>query len=142
MMGRLGKHVRDEQGLAYYVHTTLEAGLGAGPWAILAGVAPEHVEQAIAAVLEQVSRLREEPVNDEELADNKAYLIGSMPLGLEGNEGIAAQIAQMELYDLGLDYMQRLPGLIEAITVEDVQAAAQRYLRPHEYVLSIAGPEA
>ena len=142
MMGRLGQRVRDDQGLAYYVHTSLEAGLGIGPWAILAGIAPEHVERAIETVMEQVTLLREEPVSDQELEDNKAYLVGSMPLSLEGNEGVAAQIAHMELFQLGLDHMQRLPRLIEAVTAEDVMAVAQRYLRPHEYVLSVAGPEA
>ena len=140
MMGRMGKHVRDEQGLAYYAYTSLEAGLGIGPWTAIAGVDPDHVERTVEAMLDQIQRLRNEPVDEEELTDNKSYIIGSMPLRLEGNEGVAAQIATMELYQLGLDHLQRFPALVEALTAEDVTATAQRLLNPDVYVLSVAGP--
>ncbi len=142
MMGRIGDHVRDEQGLAYYAYTSLEAGIGPGPWSAVAGVAPANVDRAIASILREVQRMRDEPVGDEELADNKAYLIGSLPLRLEGNEGIAAHIANMELYGLGTDYLRRLPALIESVTAEDIMAVVNKYMNPRAYVLSVAGPPA
>jgi len=140
MMGRLGDHVRDELGLAYYVFSRLEAGLGAGPWAVIAGVNPRNVDRAVAAILDEIRRLRETPVSDEELNDSKAYLIGSLPLQLETNEGVATAILDMELYQLGLDYLQRYEGLVRAITTEDVQRVARMYLDPESYALAIAGP--
>jgi zinc protease len=140
MMGRIGEHLRNEQGLAYYAYTSLDAGLGPGPWTVRAGVAPDDVERAIETILFQVRRLQREPVGQEELSDNKSFIIGSLPLDLEGNEEVAAQIASLELYQLGLDYLRRFPGLIEALTSEDLMAAAQRYLNPDAYVLSVAGP--
>jgi predicted Zn-dependent peptidase len=48
----------------------------------------------------------------------------------------------MERYGLGLDYLQRYDALIHAITVEQVQAVAQRWLDPDAYALAIAGPPA
>ncbi len=140
MMGRIGDHVRDEQGLAYYAYTSLEAGLGPGPWSATAGVAPGNVDRAIASILAEVQRMQSEPVGDEELADNKAYVIGSLPLRLEGNEGIAANIAHMEMYHLGMDYLRRFPALIDAVTAEDIVAVVNRYMNPDVYVLSVAGP--
>lgn len=140
MMGRIGEHLRNEQGLAYYAYTSLDAGLGPGPWTVRAGVAPDDVERAIETILFQVRRLQREPVGQEELSDNKSFIIGSLPLDLEGNEEVAAQIASLELYQLGLDYLRRFPGLIEALTPEDLMATAQRYLNPDAYVLSVAGP--
>jgi len=140
MMGRIGEYVRDEQGLAYYAYTSLNAGHGPGPWAAIAGVAPDDVQQAVEAILYQVRRLQQEPVGENELADNKAYLVGSMPLRLEAKESVAAQIAHMEMYQLGLDYLQRFHGLIEALTVEDIMAVVRKYLCPEVYVLSVAGP--
>jgi zinc protease len=140
LMGRLGKNVRDEQGLAYYAFSRLEAGLGPGPWLAAAGVNPRNVERAISGILDELRRLRERPVEADELADSKAYLTGSMPLRLETNEGVARAILDMELYGLGLDYLQRYPGLVEAVTVEEVQAVAQAYLDPDRYALAIAGP--
>jgi zinc protease len=141
MMGRLGEHIREEAGLAYYCYSHLEAGIGPGPWAVIAGVAPEDVDRAIEAILEQVNRLRAEPVALEELSDNKTYIIDSLPLRLEGNESIAAQIANMELFQLGFDYLQRFPALVNALSADDVRAVAERLADPQTYVLSVAGPE-
>jgi zinc protease len=67
MMGRLGDSVRDQQGLAYYVYSRLEAGLGAGPWTTIAGVNPANVQRALDGILHEVRRLRDEPVPADEL---------------------------------------------------------------------------
>ena len=139
-MGRLGENVRDEQGLAYYAFSRMEAGLGPGPWMAVAGVNPQNVEQAVESILVELRRLRDTPVESDELDDVKAYLTGSLPILLETNEGVARSLLDMELYDLGLDYLQRYPGLIEAITAQEVQEAARTYLNPEAYALAIAGP--
>lgn len=141
MMGRLGEHVREEAGLAYYAYSSLEAGIGPGPWAVIAGVAPPDVDRAVEAMLCEVARLREEAIAAEELADNVAYIVDSLPLRLEGNEGIAAQIANMELFQLGLDYLQRFPALLGTISADEVRAVAERLTDPQAFVLSVAGPD-
>jgi zinc protease len=140
MMGRLGKNVRDKQGLAYYVHSRLLAGLGPGPWLARAGVNPLNVEAALAGILREIERMCDSPVTEQELDDAISSFIGSLPLRLETNGGMARQIMVLELYELGLDYLQRFPDLVRAITPERVQAAARTYLHPDAYVLAIAGP--
>lgn len=142
LMGRLGDHVREEMGLAYYVYSQLEAGYGAGPWTAVAGVNPANVQRAVDGILHEVRRLRDEPVSAEELADSQAFLTGSMPIRLETNEGVAATLLDMERYQLGLDYLLRYADLVNAVTVADVQAVAQKYLNPEVYALAVAGPEA
>lgn len=141
MMGRLGDRVREELGLAYYAYSRLNAGIGAGPWTAVAGVNPANVELATDGILGEVRRLCDEPVPASELADSQAFLTGSMPLRLETNEGVAANILNMERYGLGLDYLQRYAGLVNAVTVDDVQRVAQKYLDPGIYALAVAGPE-
>lgn len=141
MYGRLGDSVRDVQGLAYYAYSRLEGGLGPGPWTAVAGVNPSNIDRAISSIRHEVRRLQDERVGEEELADNKAYLTGSLPLRLETNEGVAQALLDMERYGLGLDYLQRYADLINAITAERVQAAAQKYLNPDAYALAVAGPE-
>jgi zinc protease len=141
MMGRLGDRVRDQQGLAYYVYSQVESGLGPGPWTATAGVNPANVQRAIDGILHEVCRLRDEPVPEEELADSQAYLTGSMPLRLETNQGVLSAILDMERHQLGLDYLQRFSGLINAVTVQDLQEMAQKYLDPDVYALAIAGPQ-
>lgn len=140
MMGRIGKSVREEQGLAYYAYSQLSGSEGPTPWVASAGVAPDKVDQAINSILDEVRRIQQEPVSAEELADSQAYRTGSMPVSLETNAGIADIITDMEFFDLGLDYLQRYPDMIRAITPERIQAAAQKYLSADEIAIAVAGP--
>ncbi|TET49523.1 MAG: insulinase family protein, partial [Anaerolineales bacterium] len=142
LMGRLGQKVREEQGLAYYSYSRVQGGLGPGPWQVVAGVNPANVELAVESIRGELRRLREEPAGDEEMADNKAFITGSLPLRLETNGGQARSILDMERYGLGLDYLQRYTGLIEEITVERVMEAARSWLDPDAYALAVAGPPA
>lgn len=142
LMGRLGATVRDRQGLAYYATSSLEAGLGRGPWVAYAGVNPINVERAIESILEEIERIRTEPVADEELADATSYLLGSLPLQLESSDGIAGTALDIAFYNLGPDYVERLPERTNALTKAVVQSAAERYILPHRLIIAIAGPDA
>jgi len=141
MMGRLGTVVRDRHGLAYYCYSDLEGGLGPGPWAVRAGVDALNVDSAVKAIVDEIARIRAAAISSKELSDNKAYITGSLPLALETNAGIARALVNIELFDLGLDYLQRYEGLIEDVSPTRVQAVAQRYLDPGAYALAVAGPE-
>ncbi|RIK39872.1 MAG: insulinase family protein [Chloroflexi bacterium] len=140
MMGRLGERVREEQGLAYYCYSSHDAERDAGVWLAEAGVNPTDVPQAVDSILAEFDRLGSESVSEEELADSQAYMTGVLPLALETNAGVAARLLDMEWYGLGLDYLQRYKGLIERISVVDVQRVAQTYLRADNYTLVVAGP--
>jgi zinc protease len=140
LMGRLGESVRDRQGLAYHASSSLDAGLGRGPWSVRAGVNPANVDQAIESILVEITRLRDEPVSDQELEDGQEYLTGSLPLRLETNEGIANTLLDMDLFQLGDDYIMRYPELMRSVTKDQIQAAARKYLDPEHYALAIVGP--
>jgi zinc protease len=141
MMGRIGKTVREAQGLAYYAYSSLQGGLGPGAWLAAAGVAPDKVDQAISSILDEVARIQNELVPAEELGDSQAYRIGSLPVGLETNSGIANVVTDMELYGWGLDYLLEYPDLVRAITPAQVQTAAQKYLSTEHLGIAVAGPE-
>jgi zinc protease len=83
--------------------------------------------------------MQERKVTARELDDNRSYFTGVMPLQMETNEGIAGQIVNMVRYDLGLDYLLQYPDLVNAVTVSDIRAAAQKWLDPENYVLTTAG---
>jgi zinc protease len=141
LMGRLGLHVRERLGLAYYATSRLNGGLGPGPWACIAGVAPQHFEAAVDAIESEVTKLRSIPVPREELEDCKSHLVGSLPLRLESNEGVASIMSEIELYDLGWDFLLHYANIVGAITPEDVQRAVSRFFHPGCSVLAAAGPE-
>ncbi len=140
LYGRLGKTVREEQGLAYYAYSLLEGGKGPGAWGARAGVAPANVERAIASIVAEVRRLRDEPVDEDELADARDFLTGSLPLALEGADGVARTLLEIEAHDLGLDYLDRYPGIIRALTRGQLQEAARRHLLPDRLAIAVAGP--
>ena len=140
LYGRLGARVREKGGLAYYSYSQLEGGLGPGAWQVVAGVDPANVDKAIPLIQTEIKRLIETKVTARELKDNQSYMIGSMPIGLETNDGVAGILLDMELYRLGLDYLVNYPECIRAINAASVQAAAQQYLDPDNFALAVAGP--
>ena len=141
MMGRIGKSVREEQGLAYYAYSHLGGGHGPDPWIVSAGVNPDNVDKAIDSILAEIERLVSETVSDEDLADNQSYFTGRLPLRLESNEGISSQIHAMESYKLGLNYLAEYKDMIYQISRDDLLRAAQHYLDPKNMVIAVAGPE-
>jgi zinc protease len=140
MMGRVGENVRVKNGMAYYASSRLEGGHGPGAWAISAGVNPVNVERAIELSVQEVRQMAETLVTDEEIEDNRSYFTGRLPLQLESNEGVAGTIASMVEFDLGLDYLTELPGIIAGLTREDVMESVRRYWQPDSYVVSVSGP--
>jgi zinc protease len=140
MMGRLGTNVRERQGMAYYAYSQLAANKVTGMWLAIAGVNPANVERAIGAMLQEVQRLADERVPEDELADCKRYLTGSLPLQMETNDGVASVLVDIEWQELGLDYVQRYSDIINSLTVDDVQSAAQKYLATGKYAVAVAGP--
>ena len=141
LMGRLGTNVRDKLGLAYYSYSRVEGGVGAGPWSLVAGVNPTNVERAVEAMRVEIRRIRDKVVSSKDLADNKAFVTGTLPLRLETNDGVAGTLLDMEFFGLGLDYLERYKDMIYAITPKRIQAATQKYLDPDHYALAVAGPQ-
>lgn len=142
LMGRLGESVREEQGLAYYAHSSLDTSPFSGVWLAAAGVNPYNVNIAVESILDQFDRLASERVADTELNDSQAFLTGVVPLTLETNEGVANTLLQMEWHDLGLDYLQRYDDIVFGVTADDVLRVAATYLRREKCLTVVAGPDA
>jgi len=138
--GRLGDSIRERQGMAYYTFSSLDASVAAGPLIVRAGVNPANVERAVGSIDAELVKLAEAGPTDREVAESKQYLIGSLPRSLETNAGIATFLQTAELFGLGLDYDVRLPGLLSAVSREEVHAAARATLQPSRATITVAGP--
>ncbi|HKY21076.1 MAG TPA: pitrilysin family protein [Vicinamibacterales bacterium] len=138
--GRLGDSIRERQGMAYYVFSSFDANVVEGPLFVRAGVNPSNVERAIASIDEEMRRMATEGVSVQELEDCKQYLIGSIPRLLETNGAIATFLQTAEFFGLGLDHDLRLPGLLDAVTLDDVNAAARDSLDVNRASVVVAGP--
>jgi zinc protease len=141
MMGRLGDVVREAAGLAYHVSSSVAGGPGPGPWQINAGVNPANVERALDLIRKEVRRFLERGVTRRELDDNRANFIGRLPLQMESNEGVAGALINIERFQLGLDYYQRYPESVAAVSRTQIVEAARRFLDPDRLVIAVAGPE-
>ena len=95
--------------------------------------------EAISLAIGQIKLMLEALVSENELEGAKKYLIGSFPLRVDTQAKIAGFMIQEEYYGLGQDYPEKYPGLIRAVTREDVLRVARSYLNPEQYVLVIVG---
>jgi zinc protease len=138
--GRLADNIRERQGMAYYAFSTLDPTAGEAPLLVRAGVDPANVDRAVAAIDHEMAALAADGPTATELGETRAYLIGSIPRLLETNQSIAAFLQTSEEYGLGLDFDQRLPSLIDNVTLEEIHAAAAEVLDPARAAVAVAGP--
>jgi zinc protease len=138
--GRLGDSIRERQGMAYYVFSSLDANVAPGPLMIRAGVNPSNLTRAVASIDAELTSLVADGPSEQEIAESKQYLIGSLPRTLETNAGIAAFLQTAEFFNLGLDYDVRVPDLLQAVTRDEVHDAARRAVDPSKATVVVAGP--
>jgi zinc protease len=140
--GRLGDSIRERQGMAYYVFSSLDGGVGPGPLLVRAGVSAENVDRTIESIDRELSAIVSSGFTAEEIAESKQYLVGALPRQLETHAGIAGFLLNAELYGLGLDFDRTLPDQIRRVTHDAAMAAARDLLRPERATIVVAGPEA
>ena len=129
--------IRNERGLAYSVYSYFSAEKGHGTFELVMQTKNETALEAIRIAKAEIRRMREELVTEEELSDAKDYLIGSFPLRFDTNRKVANFLAQVEYFQLGLDYPERYADFIKKVTREDVQHVAQKYLKPETLITVI-----
>lgn len=138
--GRLAENIRERQGMAYYVFSSFDPAPAQAPLIIRAGIDPRSVERTIAAIDHEVATLGAEGPTEQEMTETRDSLVGSIPRLLETNQSIASFLQLAEEFGLGLDFDQRLPGLLRAVTLGDVRAAAREVLQTDRATVSVAGP--
>jgi zinc protease len=139
LSSRLGLKVRDEMGLTYGISSGFRSGIGDGPFTIGVTVAPENIDLAIETTLEIVNDYIANGIREDELQDEKSSVTGSFKVGLATNAGMAGQIANAELFELGVDYLDKFPGLINALTKSEIDEAIRKYIHPEVATTVIAG---
>lgn len=127
---RLMDRVREELGLVYSINSYFSARKHPGPFIIGLQTKNATATQAVSEVLQLVRQFVEQGPNERELAAAKSYYINNFPLRLVSNRDVAALLPVIEFHELGLDYPDRYPALIDQVTREQVHAAAKTYLHP------------
>ncbi len=136
---RVFMNLREEKGYTYGAYTRLDAKRRAGDFEATAEVRTQVTGDSLREFFYELERIRTEPVSDTELADAKNFLTGVFPIRAETQEGLTNLIVNQQLYGLPVDYLQTYRENIEAISTEDVQRVAQKYIQPDAVAIVIVG---
>jgi zinc protease len=134
---RLTDEVRAKRGLTYDIYSNFDRYRLRGAFEVSTFTRTDSTMAAIQAIVEEMERMRTEKVSEKELSDTKSFYNGYYPLRFETPEQIAAQILDVEIYDLGEDYIKNYRKNMSAVTAEDVLRVAQKYLDPDNIKLVV-----
>jgi len=132
--------IRGQMGLAYYVGASQMQGLVPGLFAFYLGTDPQKIEPVKTALLDEIHKLANDGLTNEELARAKKKLIGQQEIANQSNEAFGYQCALEEIYGLGFDYYKRLEHDVDAVTLDDIKRVAAKYFRDQPYVLATVRP--
>jgi predicted Zn-dependent peptidase len=142
MSSRLFKEVRERRGLAYAIGSGLTRYMDAGVLSISAGVTAENVAEATTVIKEELFKLANEPVGEEELTKARDYTIGSFRLGLETSMALAQRAGEQLLMLGEIEPIEDVVAKLAAVTAEDVMRVARRIVRNDNISMSLVGPGA
>lgn len=136
---RLYHEVREKRGLAYSVYSSLAPMEHAGLILGGAGTRNDRAAETVEIIRREWARMAAEGPTPEELADAKQFLTGSFPLRFSSSDRIAGTLVAIQTSDLGIDYLDRRNGFIEAVTLEDVRRVAGNLLDADSLVFTVVG---
>ncbi len=136
---RLFMNLREEKGYTYGAYSSLDARRTAGTFRATAEVRTPVTKDSLKEFFYELNRIRTEPVSEKEIADAKSYLTGVFPIRLETQEGLIDQLVQIKMFGLPDNYLEIYRSRVQAVTVEQIQGVAQKYVKPDEAAIVIVG---
>jgi zinc protease len=123
---RLYDEVREKRGLAYGVYSYLLNLRHTSMFMASTQTSADQTREALELIEKEIRRMVDEGPTEAELAKAKAYLKGAYALNFDTSTKIASMLLQIQLDDLGIDYINRRTAIIDAVTIEDARRAARR----------------
>ncbi len=136
---RLMEEIREKRGLTYGIYSDLELSDHINTVSVSTSTKNETAAELIDIVKQEWQKMKTEAVTDDELADAKSYLIGSMPLALSSTDNISSLLLGLALDDLPLDYLDQRAGKINAVTKEEISRVAAKLLTPEKILTVLVG---
>jgi zinc protease len=140
---RIPYQLRDVQGLAYSVGSSISSSAAREPGVFIAalGTEPKQAQRAVAALVKEIVRIRATPVTETELNEAVNYLASSYVFRFQTNDQLADYLQETSYYGLGANYRQRFVQDVRRVTRADVLRVARKYLDPDHYTLVVVGPD-
>lgn len=136
---RLFMNLREEKGYTYGAYSSLDARRTAGTFRATAEVRTPVTGDSLKEFFYELNRIRSAPVSQKEIADAKSFLTGVFPIRLETQEGLIDQLVQIKMFGLPDNYLEIYRNKIQAVTIEQIQDVARKYVKPDEAAIVIVG---
>ena len=140
MSSRLFQSVREDKGLAYDVSSYVIDYADTGAFVVSAGVDPDKIAPAVAAILDEMARIRDEVVPDEELARSKRYLAGRLELRMEETRHVSSWLGGQEALHERVLTMDQALAELNAVTTEQIHSLAGRLITDDGLRLAVVAP--
>ena len=136
---RLFMNLREEKGYTYGAYSRLDTRRLAGSFEATAEVRTPVTGDSLHEFFYELNRIRDERVSEKELNDAKNFLTGVFPLRVETQEGLTNLIVTQQLYDLPEDYLQTYRDKVNAVTIDEVERMANKYITPDKIAIVVVG---
>lgn len=140
MSSRLFKEVREKRGLAYAIGSGVSLHHDTGLLGVSAGVSPENAKETIRVIVDELKRMADEPVGDDELARAKEFRTGNFKLSLESPMSLAQRTGESLLTTGKIETAEEIVARLEAVTKEDIKSIAAELTDKGNIAVSVVGP--
>jgi len=139
---RINLNLREEHGYTYGASSFFVYRRQLGYFVVGGGIRTDATAPAVTETLKEIRRMIDTPMKPEELSLAKDSQSRSLPGMFETNSGEAGVLSELFMYNLARDYFSKLPEQLNAVTTEDAEAAAAKYLHPDQMILVCVGDRA
>jgi zinc protease len=138
-VSRISNEIREKRGLAYSAYSYFVPLKQDGPYTLGFQTRNDQREEAIEVLRDTLETFIKEGPSEEELTASRNNIIGGFPLRVSSNSKIIEYLAVIGFYGLPLDYLERFPEEIEAVTTQSIKSAFSRRVHPGRMVTVVVG---
>lgn len=140
MSSRLFQEVRERRGLAYAIFSYRNSFMEAGSWAVYAGTSPTNVAEVLKLIEDELDKILDEGITEEELERAKGHTRGGVVLALEDSSSRMSRLGKSELVQGEILSVDQIISRVDAVTLQDVERVARELLPNENRVLAVIGP--
>ena len=139
---RLFDSIREEAGLAYSIYSYNSIYSQAGALGVYAAIAPENLEKTLGLITDEMKKMQDEVIGEDELNSNREQLKGGLLLALEGTFNRMSRMARSMMFHDKILTTDAILESVDAVTAEDIQALAQQTFTQDNAAIAVLGPKA
>jgi zinc protease len=136
---RINKNLREVHGYTYGSRSNFNWKKYSGDFCVETDVKTDITLDAINEILNELEKIKNEYVSEEELQNVKNYISGNFPLQLETPNAIASKVISLKLYGLEHDYYNTFISNVNKVSIENIKTMAEKYIHPDKIIISAAG---